>query len=90
MVYGLVGEAREELFGRLLMVRISADQEVDVKQVPPIDWDKMVDQVSESEVGWSFLDDERNSLPCASSGGYMSGCSKNNGYGSSLYTQREG
>src|SRR6266536_3642655 len=60
MVHGLVGEAREELFGKLMMVKISADQEVDMKQVPPIHWDKMVDQPSETKVGWSFLDDERN------------------------------
>ena len=41
---------------------------VDVKQegvetstpVPPIDWESTVDQPSETKVGWSFLDDERN------------------------------
>ncbi|KAH7418916.1 hypothetical protein BKA64DRAFT_614191, partial [Cadophora sp. MPI-SDFR-AT-0126] len=60
MVHGLVGEAREELFGKLMMVKMSADQEVDMKQVPPIHWDKMVDQPSETKVGWSFLDDQRN------------------------------
>lgn len=60
MVHGLVGEAREELFGKLMMVKMSADQEVDTKQAPPIHWDKMVDQPSETKVGWSFLDDERN------------------------------
>jgi hypothetical protein len=60
MVHGLVREAREELFEKLMIVRVGADQEVDVKQVPPIYWDKMVDQPSETRVGWSFLDDERN------------------------------
>jgi len=60
MVHGLVGEAREELFEKLMMVRVGADQEVDIKQVPPIHWDRMVDQPSETRVGWSFLDDERN------------------------------
>ena len=28
--------------------------------VPSIDWDNTVDQPSETKVGWSFLDDERN------------------------------
>jgi hypothetical protein len=28
--------------------------------IPPIDWDNTVDQPSETEVGWSFLDNERN------------------------------
>jgi RecQ family ATP-dependent DNA helicase len=60
MIHGLVGEAREELFEKLMMVRVGADQEVDIKQVPPIHWDRMVDQPSETRVGWSFLDDERN------------------------------
>ena len=60
MVHGLVGEAREELFEKLMMVRVGADQEVDIKQVPPIHWDRMVDQPSETRVEWSFLDDERN------------------------------
>ncbi|KAK6591453.1 hypothetical protein H4I96_12363 [Botrytis cinerea] len=60
MIHGLVGEAREELFEKLMVVRMSADREVDIKQVPPIHWDRMVDQPSETRVGWSFLDDERN------------------------------
>ncbi len=36
MVYRLVREAREELFKKLIIVRVGADQEVDIKQVPPI------------------------------------------------------
>jgi hypothetical protein len=60
MIHGLVGEAQEELFKKLMMVRISVDQEVDIKQVPPIHWDQMVDQPSETRVGWSFFDDKRN------------------------------
>ena len=60
MIHGLVGEAQEELFEKLMMVRIGADQELDAKQVPPIHWDRLVDQPSETRVGWSFLDDERN------------------------------
>ncbi|PVH71468.1 hypothetical protein DL98DRAFT_615427, partial [Cadophora sp. DSE1049] len=60
MIHGLVEEAREELFEKLMVVRMSVDGEVDGKQVPPISWDKMVDQPSETKVGWLFLDDERN------------------------------
>jgi hypothetical protein len=36
MIHGLVGEVREELFEKLIIVRVGADQEVDMKQVPPI------------------------------------------------------
>jgi hypothetical protein len=60
MIHGLVGEVRAELFQKLMGVRVSRDGEVDGKQVPSIYWDKMVDQLSETKVGWSFLDDERN------------------------------
>jgi len=63
MIHGLVGEAREELFEKLIVVRTSVDREVDMKQVPPIHWDRMVDQPSETRVGWSFLSDERNQFP---------------------------
>jgi hypothetical protein len=47
MIHGLVGEAREELFEKLMIVRVGADQEVDIKQVPPIHWDRIVAQPSE-------------------------------------------
>lgn len=36
MIHGLVGEAREELFEKLIVVRMGVDREVDIKQVPPI------------------------------------------------------
>jgi RecQ family ATP-dependent DNA helicase len=58
MVHGLVGEARDELFGKLLVVDpTSAGGEM---HIPAIDWENSVDQPSETKVGWSFLDDERN------------------------------
>jgi hypothetical protein len=52
MVHGLIGEARDELFGKLMVVTNEG-------AVPSIDWDNTVDQPSETGVGWSFLDDER-------------------------------
>ena len=39
----MVGEVREELFEKLIVVRVSVDQEVDIKQVLPIYWDRIVD-----------------------------------------------
>jgi hypothetical protein len=36
MIHRLVREAREELFEKLMIVRVGADQEIDIKQVPPI------------------------------------------------------
>ena len=60
MVHGLVEEARDVLFTKLMKVDMDAERQVDPQQVPPIHWDSMVDNPSESRVGWSFLDDERN------------------------------
>ncbi|KFY65884.1 hypothetical protein V496_02277 [Pseudogymnoascus sp. VKM F-4515 (FW-2607)] len=60
MVQGLVQEAREELFGKLMMMDSSDGFASVPTDAPPIDWDHMVDNPSESRVGWSFLDDERN------------------------------
>ena len=50
IVHGLVEEAKKELFK--LMIVDDADK-------PAINWESMVDNPSESRVGWSFLDDER-------------------------------
>jgi hypothetical protein len=36
MVYRLVREAREELFKKLMIVKVGIDQKVDIKQVPLI------------------------------------------------------
>ncbi|KFY94135.1 hypothetical protein V500_03405 [Pseudogymnoascus sp. VKM F-4518 (FW-2643)] len=44
MVHGLIGEARDELFGKLVVV-------TDEGGVPSIDWDNTVDQPSETKVG---------------------------------------
>ena len=57
LVHGLVEEARKELFTELMMVDRNADGQG--QQAPVIDWESMVDNPSESRVGWSFLDDER-------------------------------
>jgi RecQ family ATP-dependent DNA helicase len=62
MVHGLVGEAKEELFPKLMMVGLSDEGEVDAT-VPAIPWDRIIDQPSEARVGWSFLDDSRNQWP---------------------------
>jgi hypothetical protein len=62
LVQGLVHEARELLFNELMMVGMNIDKEV-CRKCPKIDWDNIVDQPSESQVGWSFLDDERNKFP---------------------------
>src|SRR5277367_6450351 len=60
MVHGLVEEARDVLYSKLMRVDMDAERQVDPQQVPPIYWDSMVDNPSESRVGWSFLDNERN------------------------------
>jgi hypothetical protein len=48
------------LFTKLMKVDMDSKQYVNPQQVPLIHWDSIVDNLSESQVGWSFLDDERN------------------------------
>jgi hypothetical protein len=90
MIHGLVGEAREELFEKLIVVRMGVDREVDMKQVPPIHWDRMVDQPSETRVGGRFWTTSGTSLQYASSGGYTSGCIRRSSSESSLWTVQGG
>jgi hypothetical protein len=59
-VYRLVEEARDKLFKKLIIVRINIKEQGGVPQVPPIDWENIIDQPSEAKIRWSFLDDERN------------------------------
>jgi hypothetical protein len=60
MIHGVISEARAVLYEELMMVDVDSQGQVDVTQVPGIDWDTMVDNPSENRVGWSFLDDERS------------------------------
>ncbi len=60
IVHGLIGEARDELFGELMMVRGKFEGSDEARPVPAIDWENTVDQPSETKVGWSFLDDKQN------------------------------
>jgi hypothetical protein len=60
IVHGLVKEAQEILFKKLMKVNIDAKKQVDPQQGLLIYWDSMVDNPSESRVGWSFLDEKRN------------------------------
>ena len=60
MVQGLVQEAREELFGKLMMMDSSDGFASIPTDALSIDWDYMVDNLSKSRVGWSFLDDKRS------------------------------
>src|SRR6187402_354744 len=59
IVHGLIDEARRDLI-ELIMLEVNEQGEVDEKQVPPIHWDKLEDDCSEEQVGWSFLKDIRN------------------------------
>jgi hypothetical protein len=60
MIYRLVREVREELLEKLIIIKISINREVDIKQVLPIYWDRIIDQPSETRVRWLFLDNKRN------------------------------
>jgi RecQ family ATP-dependent DNA helicase len=59
MVHGLVAEAKRDLM-RLMMIRTDGEGEFDAQQLPPMDLEKLEDDCSEDQVGWSFLKDIRN------------------------------
>jgi hypothetical protein len=63
IVFRLVSEAREVLFGKLIIVGLDTYRDVNTTQVLVIPWDSLVDQPSETKVGWLFLDDKRNRFP---------------------------
>ena len=48
MVYGLIGEARDELFGKLMIVGKWGKE---TTEVSPIDWENTIDQPSETKIG---------------------------------------
>ena len=56
MVYKLIRESREILFHNLMLVQCE-------KEIPKIPWSSLRDNPRNEEVGWSYLEDERNSWP---------------------------
>ena len=59
MVHGLVEETCRDLMD-LLMLEMNAEGEVEGRQLPPIDWERLSDNASEEKVGWLFLKDVQN------------------------------
>ena len=56
MVHKLIRESREILFHDLMLVQCE-------KEIPKIPWSSLRDNPRNEEVGWSYLEDERNSWP---------------------------
>jgi hypothetical protein len=59
MMYRLVEETRRDLID-LLMLEMDTEGAVRAGQLPPINWDRLQDNVSEEKVGWLFLKDIQN------------------------------
>ena len=59
MMHRLVEEAQRDLM-ELLMLEMNEEGEVEERQLPPIDWERLSDNASEEKVGWSFLKDIQN------------------------------
>jgi hypothetical protein len=60
MIHTLVEKARRVLIEDLIMVELNIFGEVNMGQVPAIDWAGLRDNMAEDKVGWSFLQDIRN------------------------------
>jgi hypothetical protein len=59
-IQGVVAEARMILMQDLMMIPLDAFGDINEGQVPQIKWASLRDNMAESKVGWSFLDDVRN------------------------------
>ncbi|KFZ23682.1 hypothetical protein V502_01840 [Pseudogymnoascus sp. VKM F-4520 (FW-2644)] len=59
-IQGVVAEARMILMRDLMMILLDAFGDINEGQVPQIEWANLRDNMAESKVGWSFLDDVRN------------------------------
>ncbi|KFY04739.1 hypothetical protein O988_00564 [Pseudogymnoascus sp. VKM F-3808] len=59
-IHGVVAEARMILMQDLTMIPLDAFGDINEGQVPQIEWANLRDNMAESRVGWSFLDDVRN------------------------------
>ncbi len=60
MMHSWVAKARHILMTELMMIDVDSTGEVNEGQVPPIDWSQVYDNMAETRVGWSFLDDSRS------------------------------
>ena len=60
MIQSVVARTRMELLRDLIMILLDDVGDIDEGQVPRIDWSALRDNMAETAVGWSFLDDIRN------------------------------
>jgi superfamily II DNA or RNA helicase len=63
MIQSVVAQARIELMRDLMMIPLDEVGDIDEGQVPHINWPALRDNMAESAMGWSFLDDTRNPFP---------------------------
>ncbi|KFZ24703.1 hypothetical protein V502_00818, partial [Pseudogymnoascus sp. VKM F-4520 (FW-2644)] len=59
-IQGVVSDARMILMRDLMMIPLDAFGDINEGQVPHIEWASLRDNMAESKVGWSFLNDIRN------------------------------
>jgi hypothetical protein len=64
IVYSIVATAHATLLKDLLILKVDEDGAIAANTIPlpAIKWDKLVDNPSESKVGWNFLQDARNTI----------------------------
>jgi superfamily II DNA helicase RecQ len=65
MVHGALAEARDVLYHDILFCPKSFDGPC-TDEIPPIDWPNLSDDMTQSTVGYSFLDDPRNHFTATS------------------------
>jgi hypothetical protein len=74
MIYGLAQTARVQLLKELLLLKVDREGQIveGTTALPAIDWASMVDNLAELKLGWSFLQDVRNSFGGVDGEGWLS------------------
>ena len=62
MIHGLVQTTRTELYRDLLLLQVTGDGHIvaDTTSASRVDWDHLVDNPAEVQIGWNFIKDPRN------------------------------
>ncbi|PVI04178.1 hypothetical protein DM02DRAFT_693209, partial [Periconia macrospinosa] len=62
MIYGAITSARPQLIKELLLLQVNDEGKAvpGTTALPAIHWDRLVDNPAEAKMGWSFMEDARN------------------------------
>jgi superfamily II DNA helicase RecQ len=62
MIHGMIASAQQHIWAKLMLLQVDGEGAIvaNTTELPVIRWDRLVDNAAEKRVGWSFMDDARN------------------------------